>query len=59
MYGYECPACLTFWSCQAAPGQRFEAITRWCPDCLAFRLPVADLPPLRVHIDGERLPTYV
>lgn len=42
MYGYRCLRCNMYWSCQAAPGQGFDAITKWCPYCLAHMFPVAD-----------------
>lgn len=55
MYGYRCANknCARWWACGATPGQKFEAITRWCPFCLAARLPVADLPPLVVQPDAN------
>lgn len=34
LYGYQCIMCRCFWSCTAAPEQKFEAITKWCPNCL-------------------------
>lgn len=43
MYGYRCLRCNMYWSCQAAPGQGFDAITKWCPYCLAHIFPIADL----------------
>lgn len=59
MYGYRCAnkLCQRWWACQATPGQKFEAITRWCPRCLPARLPEVDLPPLHVVVDEHGVPT--
>lgn len=50
MYGYQCVKCGNYWCCQAAPGQDFVALTKWCPFCLPTVCPQVNLGKVRTAL---------